>query len=502
MAWDATQPSREDALVSAAPQTAEELKRYFEHLFANSRDMMNLFSLTHGKIIMLNKAAEESTGYSMNELSRLPVEALYPSEELPTLEIAFEQLRQTGYSSNKLRMYARSGELRDIWARAYVIQREPEAICLVHTIDMTEENRKRERELRDAKLATLGQSSATLAHELKNALQSMQFSLGTLRSQLGERELGRSASSLARVERAVAHMDEVIAAIEKTARGSSTGAAYVSLASAVENALLLMAGYLDAHAVEVATSFPPSIPPVWCDRTQVEQILIVLIKNAAQAMASRRTRKLHIALICAGEQLRIEVSDTGGGLAPEMQARVFEAFATTKPVGLGMGLGLATAKQLAMNQGFDLTFQSEPGVGATFALELAIAGNPARSSDDAQLAGRVVLVVAEDPAVLGPASSTLIDAGARVLVATSTAEGLQLLRVHSVEAVVCDDGMYPVRGREFVLAARKSYRGPVCLITDQREPGEAAGAVTGVDLVVTKPVQTDALVKVVRTLVA
>ncbi|MET0343811.1 MAG: ATP-binding protein [Polyangiales bacterium] len=502
MAQSATEPRREDAPGepggSSGGQSTEALKRYFEHLFANSRDMMNLFSLTQGKVVMLNQAAEDSTGYSLDELARTPVDAMYPPEERGRLAIAFERLRQTGYSSDKLRMYARNGELRDIWTRSYVVQHQPEAICLVHTLDVTEENRKRERELRNARLASLGQSSATLAHELKNALQSMQFSLGTLRTQMDEQSLTRAAGSLQRVERAVAHMDDVITGIEKAARNSVPAGGHVSLASAIENAVMLMSNYLEAKSVEVTTHFAEAIPPIWCDRTQLEQILIVLIKNAAQAMATRPVRKLHIALSHDPDRARIEVSDTGGGLAPEIEARIFEAFATTKPVGVGMGLGLSTAKQLAENQALDLTFRTRPGDGTTFAVDVPIERGLKETTEFGPLASKVVLVVGDDAGLLEPVASDLTQAGARVLVATSAQEASQLLRVHAVQALLCDDAMYPVSARAFVRTVRESYRGPVCLLADAHASREAP--VVGMDFVIPKPVRPDTVIEVLRTL--
>jgi len=484
-----------DAQQSTDP--VETLKRYFEHLFANSRDMMNLFSVTQGKIILFNAAAREATGYTPEELAHAPVSALYPPEEHAKLALAFERLVTTGYSSEKLRMFAKSGELRDIWTRSYVVEREPEVICLVHTVDITEENRKRERDLREAKLATLGQSSAVLAHELKNALQSMQYSLGTLRMQLelGDRE--RVASSLQRIERAVTHMDSVIASVERST-ANPRGNAHISLESALQNVTLLLRGYLDAKSVELRTELEPSLPPVWCDATHLEQILVVLIKNAAQAMAGRPQRKLTVRAQVAGDGVLLELEDTGGGMPPEIQARAFEAFSTTKPAGLGMGLGLSTARELAAKSAIDITFRSEPGVGTTFSLRLRVSGDSARELSSAALAGRVLLVVGDEPSTLEQASTALRLAGARVLVATSAADGLRLLRLHAVEAIVCDDAMYPVRGRAFVADAHGFYHGPVCLLVDGAEQDAQA---LGADLVLGKPLSAGRLVTALAALV-
>ncbi len=489
------------AAESPVADRVEELKLYFTHLFTNSRDMMNLFSLTQGRVIMLNTAAEQCTGYTLAELAELPIETLYPASEMPKLALAFDRLRATGYSSEKLAMYVKSGELRDIWTRSYVIQNEPECVCLVHTIDVTEENRKQERELRNARLATLGESSATMAHELKNALQSMQFNLAALRGRLADDPTSRTQTVLKRLERAASHMDDVISGIQKFARGSKHSGAYISLPSSVDAALTLMEGYIRTKGVQTSCAFEPSLPAVWSDRAQVEQILVILIKNAVQAMDGRAERRLRISVSSQPHDgARIDIDDTGGGLSEEILPRVFESFATTKPVGVGIGLGLATAKQLAANNGIDLTFQSTAGVGATFSLSFPVSRAVERDPTlGSELAGRTILLVGDDASVLDHVTAALLQAGARTLVATSASEATQLLRVHSVEAVVCDESMYPVDAKAFLTTARTVYRGPVCLLAEPRSSGMVEGL--SVSCVIWKPIDIEELVRAIGSFI-
>lgn len=454
---------REQTISSAADIAS--LKLYFEHLFTNSRDMMNLFSLTQGRIIMLNSAAEQITGYGLAELATIPIENLYPAAELPKLKLAFSRLSETGYSSEKLQMYVRSGELRDIWTRSFIVQREPEVVCLVHTIDVTEENRKQERAVRDARLATLGESTAALAHEVSNALQSIQFNLTLLRKVLPGEISASAQPVMERLERAAMHMDGVISVIQRFGHASNQRSVYLSLPSAVQDALQLMEGYIQAKGVSVVTRFQEALGVVWADRAQIEQILIILIKNAVQAMASRSDRELSIEVSESGGRARVALRDTGGGLAPSIESRVFEAFTTTKQVGIGMGLGLATAKQLAANNGVQLSLSNEPGVGAEFALEFVLPRDESQRPPS-RLAGKNVLLVGDESELLDLASSALMKEGARVLIAASVAEAMQRLLVHAVDVIMCDDAMYPIRASAFVTKARKVFAGPVCVIAD------------------------------------
>jgi CheY-like chemotaxis protein len=341
-----------------------------------------------------------------------------------------------------------------------------------------------------------------MAHELKNALQSMQYSLASLRKRLLQSDPAASEKVLRRLERAVSHMDDVITNIHSAA-GASTSrqGQFVSLPSSVETAVELLRGYLEVKDIQVETRFAPKLPLVRGDRVQVEQILIILIKNAAQAMASREERRLTIEVTLEAQRVRLLVTDTGGGLPPEVRARMFEPFVTTKPTGVGIGLGLPTAKRLASNCDVDLSFESQDGVGATFALEFSLSGLPqSEAPQAAALSSSNVLLVGDDATTLESVSATLIAADARVLVATSAAEAIQALRVHLVDVLLCDEAMYPVTASTFVEQAREVYRGPVCLLANQHQPETRRYG--NVDCVVPKPVRESELVNAIVALMS
>jgi PAS domain S-box-containing protein len=145
---------------------------YFEHLFANSKDIMNLFSMTQRKILRWNPQAGIMMGYTKEDLENTPIESIYPPEELLKLGGTFQRLAEHGFAEEKLKIFNKKKELKDIWTRAFVVQYEPEVLCLVHTIDITEEKERERNLLKEARLSALGEASATLAHEINNALQS------------------------------------------------------------------------------------------------------------------------------------------------------------------------------------------------------------------------------------------------------------------------------------------------------------------------------------------
>ncbi len=110
-----------------------------------------------------------------------------------------------------------------------------------------------------------------------------------------------------------------------------------------------------------------------CDPEQIHQVLLNLVLNAAEAMETvEGERRLVIAASCRDGMAQIQVSDTGGGIAPETRNQLFNPFFTTKTA--GGGLGLATLQTIVLRHGGSVAVESEPGRGATFTLTLPLTG--------------------------------------------------------------------------------------------------------------------------------
>jgi signal transduction histidine kinase len=105
-------------------------------------------------------------------------------------------------------------------------------------------------------------------------------------------------------------------------------------------------------------------------------VLLNLLVNAAQAIEPGAAGRNRICLRAQrrGSRVVIEVSDTGAGIARELQERIFEPFFTTKPVGVGTGLGLSICHSVVSQMGGELTVESEPGKGSLFRVALPLAG--------------------------------------------------------------------------------------------------------------------------------
>jgi len=129
---------------------------------------------------------------------------------------------------------------------------------------------------------------------------------------------------------------------------------------------------LSLNNVTVTTEFQNNLPEVFADRTQIQQVILNLVRNAIDAMASSRARHLRLATKLNGHSsVLLSVRDTGSGIATESSDRVFEPFFTTKPT--GMGLGLSICQTIAQDHGGSLKLAKTGFDGCVFELTLPFA---------------------------------------------------------------------------------------------------------------------------------
>lgn len=129
------------------------------------------------------------------------------------------------------------------------------------------------------------------------------------------------------------------------------------------------------NVAEVELDLLPSLPTVWCNPGEVGQLVLNLVINAAHAIrdASREKGQITVRSYASGERAVIEVSDNGVGIPPEIRARIFEEFFTTKQSGEGTGLGLSIVKRVVETHSGSIEVDSTVGVGTTFRIRLPIA---------------------------------------------------------------------------------------------------------------------------------
>jgi signal transduction histidine kinase/HAMP domain-containing protein len=227
--------------------------------------------------------------------------------------------------------------------------------------------------LQAAKLSALGELVAGVAHELNNPLTVLTGAADLIEMEAPEN-----------VTRHVRLMKEAISSAQSVVRGLLTFGRQmplektsVNLVELTERVLDLTFGELHVSDVKIRKDLAPGLPRVRADAHQLQQVLVNLITNAKQAMAEvEGERRLRVTVQRAeGDRVRIEVEDTGPGISPDVIARVFDPFVTTKSDGTGLGLSISYG--IVREHGGTLTVESPPGRGATFAIELPAESGPA-----------------------------------------------------------------------------------------------------------------------------
>jgi C4-dicarboxylate-specific signal transduction histidine kinase len=248
----------------------------------------------------------------------------------------------------------------------------------------------RERQPQGARLrhlAVVGRLSGALAHELTQHLTSILSNAQAAQRLLSgdQASVEKMRAILTDIINADTHANDVIQRIGSLLKRRETKLEAVDLSGAIREATGLVSGELAAQRIQVVTQVEPDVPVVKGDRVQIEQILLNLLLNGAQAMQRTRPerRRMLIRVRRAGTAVEVAVEDAGAGLKESQRERVFEAFYTTKKNGLGLGLWICKAIVAAHRGRMWITRNEGAGITVHFTLR------PCKPAAGRRSAGRV-----------------------------------------------------------------------------------------------------------------
>jgi CheY-like chemotaxis protein/anti-sigma regulatory factor (Ser/Thr protein kinase) len=195
---------------------------------------------------------------------------------------------------------------------------------------------------------------------------------------------------------------------------------------------------------------------VWANEARLGQVFLNLIVNAAQALQEGRAdhNEIHVVTRLDGERVVIEVSDTGAGIPPEIIGRIFDAFFTTKEVGVGTGLGLAICQRIVTDTGGQLTVESAVGKGTTFRVALPLARKedsdpPALPEQDPVAGRRGRILVVDDEKLVVRAVQRILSKDHDVVAIAAAEEALALCAGgQSFDLILCDLMMPDMTGMD------------------------------------------------------
>ncbi|MET4579915.1 sensor histidine kinase [Ottowia thiooxydans] len=229
-----------------------------------------------------------------------------------------------------------------------------------------------------ARLNTLGELAAGMAHELNQPLTALLANTQAARRLLDEKppDVGTARDAMAQAAHQARRAADVVGRLRRLVERPelATQVQPVALGAAVQEALYLLEPELQRHSIEAEVVSQPDLPLVRAEPVALQQIIHNLLMNAVQAMeqVSPARRRLHLHWQRQGAQALLVIRDTGAGIPSEARTRVFEPFFTTREGGLGLGLSLSHS--LAEAMGGSLVLASPPeGLGAEFHLLLPLA---------------------------------------------------------------------------------------------------------------------------------
>ena len=249
--------------------------------------------------------------------------------------------------------------------------------------ETTAEMQRRERELRDkqeqlvqaGKLATLGELTTGVAHELNNPLNNIGLFVGNAVDliELAVTEKGQIVRELGHAMQQVSKATEIISHLRTFGRAAPVSREPISLRQVIERALSLMREQLRLREIEVTVDLGPEEPVVLGNAIQLEQVFINLLTNARDAVAEAPRKAIRIAGSTGSGAVDVSLADSGHGIPPGLERRIFDPFFTTKEVGKGTGLGLSITYGIINEHGGTISVVSPPGEGATFLIHLPLA---------------------------------------------------------------------------------------------------------------------------------
>jgi two-component system NtrC family sensor kinase len=256
-----------------------------------------------------------------------------------------------------------------------------ENVAWTHTLEDRVEQKTRELKrahehaLHTEKMASIGKMAAVLAHEINNPLSGILTYAKLLRKWVDRDDGGQSrkreiCDSLDLIASESRRCGDLVKNLLTFSRTTPMNLQATNLNQVIDQSLRLIQHQLDLAGVQVQPQLDPDLPPVLCDAAQIEQVLLALMVNAMDAMPQGGNLWLTTQANGEDNAVRVTVRDDGTGIPPDILARMFEPFLTTKETGRGVGLGLAISRSILERHNGTIEVQSEPGRGTTFTITL------------------------------------------------------------------------------------------------------------------------------------
>src|SRR2546427_2866272 len=409
--------------------------------------------------------------------------------------------------------FRRDDGSKGIGALLYAPVRERGEVTRVLALarDITDQKHTEQQLQQAEKLTAMGQLVSGVAHEINNPAAIISGFAQTL---LLDEMKPEQREMLQIIYDEATRIGRITSNLLAFARAGASPRTLVDVNDIVRRTFALRSYHLSTLNIAVTLDLTPLEPKIWADPSELQQVLLNLLINAEQALLSMETSRTIVVRTRATEdEVRLEVADSGPGIAPEIRGKIFDPFFTTKPEGVGTGLGLSICYGVAREHGGRIWVDSQPGQGATFYVSLSRdPRREGRAESEAPLAaptateGITVLIVDDETALRDALLRFLARRGIQGEGVTDGAAALRALRQRQFDVIISDVRMPGMSGREFLERLRSDRPELVARLLfstgDRHAPDTAALIEQSGDPTVTKPFDFAELERVVRQVAA
>lgn len=376
----------------------------YHALFEQSSDA--IMTLTASSAVdEVNRAFEELTGFRKSECEGKPLSGICPkaTHRLPSRTRGFsEDLLEAKGTFEDIAILRKDGQVRVVEMSVRTVKSGDSDLKLVIFRDVTE-RKKMERELltkhaelknayvqlektnmelkatqntlvQSGKMAALGELTAGIAHELNQPLQAIRGYAQELEAALKPQADTTVSMSLEEIISSVDKMAKIISYMRNFTRKSTEGYEWVSVPEIFNDAMKMMSRQFSSRGIALQVSGGETLPKIYANPVQIEQVLINLLSNARDAIEETKRGSGHITVAMRPNDkfVEIDVKDDGIGMSDVTKSKAFNPFFTTKEVGKGMGLGLSLSYGILNKIQGTITVESELGKGTMFTVKLPV----------------------------------------------------------------------------------------------------------------------------------
>ena len=398
---------------------------------------------------------------------------------------------------------------------------ETMAGIIIDTSDKKESDAERERlelKLQQAqKMEAIGTLAGGIAHDFNNILGAI---LGYAQlTQMHTAEDPRVQGYVGNIFKASERAKGLVEQILTFTRQGKSQKVPCDIAIVLKEVVKLLRASIPS-TIEIVQKIPSNLGPVMADQTQIHQVLMNLCTNAAHAMEARGGR-LTVALesrtvdetaltagddLASGRYLQLSVRDTGAGMDKAMMDRIFDPYYTTKAVGEGTGMGLATVHGIVSDHGGRVFVQSVPGEGSVFSVFFPVLDNPAEVADQKPVSyakgTERILYVDDEDLLVEVGVEMLKDLGYDAVGTTRASEALEIFKARpdGFDLVISDMTMPGMTGDQLaaeILRYRPDIPVIICTGFSKRMSSELASTI-GIRALLMKPVTVQELSRTIR----